>query len=216
MDRFIAGFQGWRDHDLVLCVEHGVAYQPDMSERVPYDEAYFDKCAGYEDQEIALKINAGRIALVDKHSGAGAVVLDVGIGAGEFIKKRAGLTFGFDINPKAVEWLEKEGLFGKPSEGFTDFTFWDVIEHVENPEEYFEHVPVGGYLFTSLPIFPSLYSIRESRHFRPGEHLYYWTETGFVRWMALYGFKLLERDDFETQAGRESILSFAFQRGANA
>jgi len=63
-----------------------------------------------------------------------------------------------------------------------------------------------------FPIFPDLTAIRASKHYRPGEHLYYFTEDGLVRWMALHGFLLRERNDFETRAGRDSILSFAFLR----
>ena len=37
-------------------------------------------------------------------------------------------------------------------------------------------------------------------------------ELGFVAWMALHSFELLERQDFETRAGRDSILSFAFRK----
>ena len=58
----------------------------------------------------------------------------------------------------------------------------------------------------------SVYSIRDSKHYRPGEHLYYFTELGFAQWMARHGFELLEVSNFETKAGRDSILSFAFRR----
>ena len=57
-----------------------------------------------------------------------------------------------------------------------------------------------------------LNKIRESKHYRPGEHLLYWTEKGFVDWMFEKGFRFLEKRTFEIQAGREDILSFAFIR----
>ena len=61
-------------------------------------------------------------------------------------------------------------------------------------------------------VFEDLADIRKSRHYRPGEHLYYFTDRGIVSWMAMHGFDLLERDWFETRAGRESIATYAFQR----
>lgn len=211
MDSVIARFDSKCDGDLRICKDRGVAYQRDMSIRVAYDAAYFDKCAGYEDHEIALKINAGRIDLVNRHVGAEQRILDVGIGSGEFIKKR-GNACGYDINPQALEWLKSRDLYAEDFGAFNAFSFWDVIEHIEDPKLYFRSMPVGAYLFTSLPIFADLTKIRDSRHYRPGEHLYYWTEQGFVDWMVRHRFALIERQDFEIAAGRDSILSFAFHR----
>jgi len=211
MDGVIAQFESVADNDLTLCPYDGVAYQTDMTVTASYDADYFNKCAGYEDKDIALKINAGRIALVNEHAGADVNVLDVGIGSGEFIKKRRH-TFGFDVNPVAIDWLKSSGLFASDFKQFWAFTFWDVIEHVESPASYFSQMLDGSFIFVSIPIFSDVLNIRHSRHYRPGEHLYYFTELGFVTWMELYRFKLLDRQDFETKAGRDHILSFAFRK----
>lgn len=211
MDRFIAALPAEPDGDLMLCGADGIAYQRDMSKLVPYDAEYFNRCAAYEDQDIARKINEGRIAIVAKWFGAIPAVCDVGIGSGEFIKKRTN-TFGHDVNPVAIEWLKRNDLWAHDLGAFGAHTFWDVIEHVPVPEDYFRHVHLHGFLFTSLPIFGDLQAIRASKHYRPGEHLYYWTEQGFVAWMLQHGFRLIERQGFEIEAGRESIQSFAFKR----
>lgn len=194
-----------------MLVHHrGIAYQRDMNDgRVAYDRAYFDKCRGYEGQAIAEKINAGRIALVKRFFGDGPV-LDVGVGSGEFIRRRAD-TFGFDINPAAKEWLVAERRWKQEFDAFEAFTFWDVLEHVEEPESYFRKIMPGSYLFACLPIFANLTRIRDSKHYRPGEHLYYFTEKGFVDWMALHGFTHLATEGYESEAGRENIRSFAFR-----
>lgn len=210
MDRVIASYPKTPDGDLVLCTDFGCAYQADMTVTASYDEAYFGKCRAYEDQEIAVKINDGRIALVEKHFGGGPC-LDVGVGSGEFVRKRL-LTWGTDVNPEAIRWLLQNRLYADSFEGFHAFTFWDVIEHVPEPEGYFRQIKAGGFLFTSLPIFDDLTRVRESKHYRPGEHLYYWTDLGFIWWMHRHGFDLLERQDFETRAGREAIMSYAFQK----
>lgn len=210
MDRIIAQYPVELDGDLALCREHGVAYQRDMTKLVAYDAPYYAKCLSYEDQKIALAINAGRIALVNRHVGTNRIV-DVGIGSGEFIKKRPD-TFGHDINPVAIEWLKRNDLWAHRLGDFSGHTYWDVIEHVPEPETYFRQIHLGAFLFTSIPIFYGLGGVRLSKHYRPGEHLYYFTEDGFVEWMNRHGFLLLERDDFEIRAGRESILSFAFKR----
>lgn len=210
LDRFIAELPAEDDGDLVLCREHGVAYQKDRAHIVNYDAEYYSRCLSYEDKAIALKINAGRIALVNKHVGQNRVV-DIGIGSGEFIKRRLN-TFGRDVNPVAIEWLKRNDLWAEHISDFAGFTFFDVVEHIPEPEQYFRHVQLGAFVFVSIPIFYALGGIRLSKHYRPGEHLYYFEDEGFVGWMNLHGFMLLQRDDFEIRAGRESIQSYAFKR----
>lgn len=214
IDRVIAAMPSRIDDDLVMCLRDGVAYQRDMTVTARYDGDYFNKCLGYEDKDIALKINAGRIDLVNRYVGFHTRVLDVGIGSGEFIKKRP-FTFGYDVNPAAETWLKKFDLWREDFEAFDAFTFWDVIEHVQCPEHYFRRIKPRSHLFTSIPIFEDLRRVRESRHYRPGEHLYYFTREGFINWMRAHKFTLLKWSDFETTAGRESILSFAFRRSVS-
>lgn len=208
MDKIISGFHGRHDNDLFI-TDKGVAYQKDMGNIVKYDEDYFNKCLSYEDQEIALKINEGRIGMVGRHHQG--QVLDIGIGSGEFIKKRQ-FTRGYDINPVAVKWLKESGLYSDYFMEFKAFTLWDVLEHIPDPVVYLRHMRNGSHLFISIPIFGNLSTIRRSKHYRPGEHLYYFTEEGLINWLGKYGFVLLERNDYETQAGREDIISYAFVR----
>lgn len=210
MDRLIARYPSKPDGDLTLCP--GVAYQTDMTVTAAYDETYFDKCAGYKGAEIARLINAGRAKLVDHHYCPRGPMLDIGVGAGEFIEYRGAGTFGYDINPAAVEWLKARGRYRDKLAGWLCYSFWDVLEHVPEPEDYFRHILPGSRLLTSVPIFDDMNRIRESKHYRPGEHLYYFTRDGFVRWMAEHRFRLLGIETFEMLAGREDIWSFAFER----
>lgn len=200
-----------RDRDLALCLAHGVAFQT-TADRVDYDETYFDKCRGYDHSAIADQLNSWRIELVNGWVSEAELVLDVGIGSGEFIRRRP-RTMGHDVNEAAISWLHEQGKWGGNAFFmFRAFTFWDVIEHVPEPHRYFQKMRPGSYLFTSLPIFQDLRRIRESRHYRPGEHLYYWTHEGFRGWLGAYGFELLEHSDRETELGRDSIRSYAFRR----
>lgn len=212
MDNVVSGLPAVADGDLMLCHEFGVAYQADMTRSVAYDAAYFDKYEGYCGSDIARAINAGRVALVDKWAGSDGEIIDVGIGCGEFILARGCATRGHDVNPKAIAWLKEQGLWAPDLRGAVGVTFWDVLEHVPEPDGYFDQLAPGALVFACLPIFEDLARIRESKHYRPDEHYYYWTEHGFVRWMIAKNFDLLDRQDFETRAGRESILSFAFRK----
>ena len=157
-------------------------------------------------------INKTRMEFVKKHAGERAV-FDIGVGSGEFIKKRKPLqTMGFDINPAAVDWLKENNLYTEDYDKFAVFTFWDVIEHCRDPELYFKRIPQDALLFTAIPIFKNLKKIRYSRHYRPDEHYYYFTRQGFVNYMLLWGFSLIDENDGEIKAGREDIYSFAFRK----
>jgi hypothetical protein len=201
------------DGELMLCPDLGVAFEAGLTVTVRYDQAYFDKCAAKEGTAIADKINAGRVALVARHHGDRPLI-DVGVGTGEFIRKRGGDTFGYDVNRVAEAWL-KDSQQWAPPDRFPmcpAFSFWDVIEHLPDPDVYFRHIAPGAYVFACLPILEDLRRIRESRHYRPGEHLWYFTKDGFVGWMAAKGFRCREVNSRETEAGRDSVLAFAFRR----
>lgn len=209
MDRIIAPLSFHEDGDLRLCVEEGVAYQWDQSTLVPYDEAYFNRYVSYEGSETCNKLNAGRVAFVNKYTLR--PVVDIGVGSGEFIRHRY-LTWGYDVNPAAIRWLRENRLWADELHSFDGYTFWDVIEHCPTPEDYFREIKAGGFLFTSIPVFEDLWRIRDSKHYRPNEHLLYFSDRGFRWWMGEHGFELLEVSDFESKAGRESILSYAFRK----
>ena len=206
MDQFLKHLEGIVDGDLVIC--NGIAYQKDIK-TIDYDKDYFEKYVSYEDTEIARKINQGRVAIVNKYHFNKC--LDIGIGSGEFIKNRPN-TYGFDVNPEAVRWLKRNDLFRYDYKNFACFTFWDVIEHIPSPQNIFNELPRRSFLFTSIPLFKDLKKIRESKHYRPNEHLYYFTREGFLSWMSWYGFMFLEQQEFEIDAGREDIYTFAFQK----
>jgi hypothetical protein len=212
VDKFVAALAAVPDGDLMLC--DGVAYQADMSAgRVPYDDGYLAKIDAYEGTEIAQAVNAGRCALLARHLKDGASVLDIGAGSGAFVRCARSWGFeahGFDVIPQAAERLHAAGLYAEGAQVFDAVTMWDVLEHIEDPQDVLATIRKGARLFVSLPVFADLTKIRESRHYRPGEHLWYWTADGFIAWMAKRGFRLLEQSEHETAAGRDSIGAFAF------
>lgn len=216
MDRLIKRFDAEADSDLMLVEHRGIAYQRDMSKgRIDYGAAYLENYDRYAAGPISDAINAGRVAMVARHAAAGASVLDVGAASGVFVRAAAQAGFaarGFDVIPEAVERLRGAGLYADDLRAFDVVTMWDVIEHVDAPETYLKRVRKGALLIVAIPVHEDLRRVRASKHFKPGEHLYHWTAQGFVDWMALYGFRLLEQSSHETDAGRESIGAFAFCR----
>lgn len=215
MDRIISSYPGTPGGDgLVYCEAEGVAYQADTSRSVEYGKDYFDKYVRYEGTEIARRLNDFRTAFSASYCD---VILDVGVGSGEFIKESGSRkVYGFDINPYAMEWLKRRGLFIDPYEGVPGFvdglTFWDALEHIPDPGDLLGRLRQGAFVLVSIPIFKNLSDVNGSKHLRRDEHYVYFREDGLARYMADLGFTLLETRDDETAAGREGILSFCFRR----
>ncbi len=213
MDRFIAGFAA-ADADLVVSCAHGVAYQRDMgARRIAYDEHYLEHYRALEGSVIQAALNDGRIGLLARHAPAGARVLDVGVGNGSFVRaaRLAGFDVrGFDVNPAAVAMLRADGLYADDPAPFDAVTLWDSLEHMEDPGELLARIRPGTRVFAAIPVIEDLARVRESKHYKPGEHLYYFTAAGFTAWMALWGLRLLEKSDHEVQAGRSAIGAYAF------
>lgn len=220
MDNYARQFPAVRDGDLMISADYGVAYQSDMAAgRVAYGDDYFAKVSAYEDTEIARAVNHGRVAMLARHLKPHTWVLDYGAGTGAFVRAAVAARFhanGFEVMPKAANRLRDDFLYASDPSGFDAVTAWDVIEHIDEPAKLLRAVREGCFLFVSLPILDDLANVRRSKHFRPGEHLYYFTAAGFVGWMALYGYHLLEQSAHETEAGREGIGAFAFRRQVRA
>jgi hypothetical protein len=201
------------DDDLNYCTQHQIVWQKDMSKSVEYDTDYFNKYVGYENSEIAKCLNHFRITLAHRHASS---LLDIGIGSGEFIKNWDEEICGFDVNPIAIEWLTKHNIFVNPYEDIPDnidgITMWDVIEHIPEPQLLFDKIKSRTVLMTSLPIFKDVTRVRESKHFKFDEHFYYFSKDGFIKFMTDSNFKIVDYGDWETQCGREDIMTFVFQK----
>jgi hypothetical protein len=171
-----------------------------------YEGAYFAKYQELDATPMGEALTKARVDLVRRHF-AGQV-LDVGIGGGRFVEESGG--FGFDVNPEALQWLNANGCYKNPHFGWDAMTFWDSLEHIPDPELMLRSV--GDWAFVSMPIYKDQADCLKSKHFKPGEHIWYWTLEGFVSWMDRQGFELREINHVESELGREGITSFAFRR----
>lgn len=215
MDSIVHSMPGTTDGDLIIC--DGVAYQWDMTALVEYGDEYIEHYRRLEGSEVCSALNAGRCALLARHARPGASVLDIGSGAGTFVRAAMSWGFearGFDVSESSAQELKQSGLFADDPAPFQAVTFWDSLEHIPDPGPILDRIGLDSVVLVALPVFRDLSKVRESKHYKPGEHLYYWTVEGFVRWMAARGFRLIETSDHETKAGRESIQAFAFVRDA--
>lgn len=176
-----------------------------------YDERYWQNYEERAQSPIANALNAHRVEIVGRHVGK-APVVDIGIGCGTFIEARGGDTFGYDVNPLGVDWLQTRGLWCDPyAAPVENVTFWDALEHIHDPATLLANV--HRYAFVSVPIFADARDVLGSKHYKPQEHIWYWTRDGLIRWMAAQGFRCVEHGTPESIIGRENIHSFVFARG---
>jgi hypothetical protein len=199
---------------LVWLPAHGYGYL-NVTEQ-PYDADYFAKYEGYAQTEMGRDITAARVNLIRRHLQNDAVIVDVGIGCGDFLLavRDAGFTnaMGFDINPAGVKWLAGRGLYYSNPEYPYALTFWDSLEHIPDIDNVLRGVE---FVACSLPIVPGDGPPPlDWKHYRPDEHCWYFTHAGFLSWMVRKGFRCVEHSQIETQIGREDIHSYAFRRVA--
>ncbi len=117
---------------------------------------------------------------------------------------------GFDVNPDAVAWLKAHESYYDPYKGVAAITRWDSLEHIPDPEALIRSV--GEWVFVSMPVYKDQADCLKSKHFKPGEHLHYWSVRGLIGWFAKMNFGCVEINEHESDLGREGITSFAFRR----
>jgi hypothetical protein len=176
-----------------------------------YDESYFNNYARLKCTGMGQEITHFRVAITDKYFKFKEYV-DVGPGACHFVE--ASGAYGFDINPTTNARLKQLGRYVDPKvmDDFEVLTFWDSLEHLEMSEidDLLRRTTVG--CVVSMPIYNDREHVLRSRHFKPREHMHYWTDSGFVRFMTEKGFRLLEKNDTETALGREGVRTYVFSR----
>ena len=204
-----------RGGGLIWFQDAGVGYlDPGEDESsVKYDEAYLEEYERRLDDPMSAPLNKARCDLVERYYPEGPVV-DVGPGAGAFIsamRERGRQAYGYDVNPFMGSKLVQEGLWRNPYDYPVDvITMWDVLEHIQDPRMMLE--ACRKFCFVSLPVFSGVISIMTSKHYKPGEHVWYWTPSGLIRFFESQGFECLEQNNKESMIGRQGIFSFAFRR----
>lgn len=190
-------------------------YLEQLKLRSVYDSDYFEKYVGYERTSFSDSLLKARVKFVEDQIGDSVLGLDMGIGSGAFLKYKP-LWVGYDVNPAAINWLVEQNSYVDPYAidismmGIEAITFWDVFEHVDNLEKLMSRLP--SWVFISIPIFESKVEVLSSKHFRKDEHYHYFSESALLDFFKTHGYDVIDKSDFETTLGRESIKSFAFNK----
>lgn len=208
--------------------ELGYGFYPVDPAEWPYDEAYRVKYEQMAATSMAKRLNEHRVALAlhaaekTEQAGKANTFIDIGPGDGAFMRELTeclpegeDFVFGYDVNPAMVERLKAENRYAKPGDSYTPqhawncMSFWDSFEHIHRPDKTI--VGARG-VAMSIPIFRNRAHVLESKHFRPDEHVWYFTHEGIQAFMKKCGFKTKHYDDMETRIGREDIKSYIFLR----
>lgn len=136
-----------------------------------------------------------------------STVLDYGSGVGWFRAWR----------PKGVKVFSHDIAPAFPQTGidlriYDIVCFWDVLEHIDDFRKVEPVLALAKAVAATLPIAPTeSESIGSWKHFKPGEHLHYFTERTLTSLFDKYGFRLLEKGQPECPP-REDVTSFLFVR----
>lgn len=182
----------------------------------PYDDAYYETYTNYRYSDISADLNDFRRCVCRSPH-----VLDIGVGDCAFLdtlqfEDPTGIQLGFDINPTAIASLKATGRWLDPyTEDIPDeiqtVTFWDSLEHIPDPHLLFDRLG-SRTIVVSIPVFRKLRHVESSRHFKPHEHLYYFTQYGLIWWLSQYNYSLDFASNQESVIGRHNIMTYRFSR----
>lgn len=187
---------------------------PDEKTVVRYDGNYFDVCKERESTEVGKRLIESRACTIVRNTKPEEKTVDVGVGAlglVDYMSRCRVPIHGYDVNPVSVAFLKRQDMFHDPTTDAVDnVTCWDSLEHMLSPEAMLKNV--RRKVLMSIPIFDNAEHVVRSKHYKPGEHIWYFTEAGLLRWMRDQGFGLIERNRDEERYGREGIGTYVFAR----
>jgi hypothetical protein len=159
-------------------------------------------------------MSALRVGFLKAFASSGRL-LDVGYGTGSFLRcaGRAGFDpYGSDIHGLDFG-VNEVSLTGE--ERWDVVTFFDSLEHFSDFSDILSVANRSRLIVVSLPFTPDdLMTSRDWKHFKPGEHLHYFSINSLSRLFS--GFYLVAVSDVEDairgqDRGNQNILSAVFR-----
>lgn len=210
-----------RGYKLAKCLECQFVWDPYRAENVlsQYDKNYFQNenpKGGYANYYEGMRVNkktfSDRLSKIEKRIKKKEGLLDVGSALGDclFEAKKIGWknSMGLEVSKFACDFARKRGLKVEnttldkskiKNNSFNIVTYQDVIEHVENPvvELKLVHKKLikGGWVFLVTPDIGGLWHKLLGSlwyHYKPGEHIMYFSEKTLRLALEKSGFKNIE------------------------
>ncbi len=169
---------------------------------IKYDLSYYEKMLR-QNSRLAEKIAKVRWSFISRLNAR--FVLDYGSGVGWFraYKPSDVEVDSFDIGPYPQTGILRDY--------YNLICFWDVLEHISGFNELKDILTSTDYVALSIPIKPDKVPIEKWKHFKPGEHLNYFSEKSLDEIFRKYSFHLLAKGSPECPP-REDILSLIYMR----
>lgn len=198
--------------DLVWWPDRGMGWLPVSARDADvYGDAYIARYEGYAQTDLGVRLLLGRRAMLERHAEPCWSVIDVGAGAGTWVRHLAEHGWavrGYDVAPRAVHALSGWGLWGDPyHDRYEVMTCWDSLEHVRDPAALV--AAARRLLLVSMPVYHGYEHVLRSRHLRPREHRWYWTHRGWEAWLRRLGWRVASQ---EQEPEREEVYRYACVR----
>ncbi len=213
-----------------IVVPEGVARRADGASIYESADTIFeaDGNAEYYLDETNERAARAKLAYVARFCPPGTRLLDVGASYGHFLAAAAKTynASGIEVSAAAAEWgrttfgvdVTVGSVYGM-SEGRAGtcgaITFWDVIEHLENPgaaiDEIRRSLVPGGWVFVSTPDAGSLVATLMGAHWHyldPVQHINLFSRANLIRLLSDRGFTVVHRRYF----GRSYRVSYVVNR----
>lgn len=193
-------------NNLSLCTSCTHVFQTDLKVTMEYNKNYIDTSYNptqHPIQEMAF-LRAGYVLSkldrkdTDEFEKDPINVLDIGYGSGVFLKAVAKLArvaiYGLDIH-KHDRGIKEVDF--KTKIKFDIVTFFDSLEHFPNFDEIFKLD--AKMMLVSLPKRPETFfeSPTTWKHYKPGEHLHYFSNQSLATLMKCYGYEFDSESDLE-------------------
>ena len=132
-------------------------------------------------------------------------VLDYGCGCGWF---RAWRPSGIEVYSYDIADYPQTGIDLKM---YDVVCFWDVLEHIPDFSDIEPILALARHIALTIPIFNQEVTLSKWKHFKPGEHIHYFTENTLIALFERYSFVYMASGTPECPP-RKEVTSFLFKK----
>ncbi len=176
---------------------------------IKYDEKYYYNLLKIH-THTARQICDTRWKFVSQldFSNKNPIVLDYGCGVGWFAAFKPAFMTDENMDTFDIMPVPQTGI---RHQQYDLITLWDVLEHIPDFTELAPLLKNTDFVAISIPIKPENIVWKDYKHFKPGEHLHYYTIDLLEALFKTYKFSLL-LDEMPECPPREYIHSIIFQK----